>query len=245
MVKKNKKVEQPNIPKVHKTVRELFYPTSIFFKDIENADEINKSLVKNIIAWKNKDEKGIVRSNSLGWHSGVDMHHRKEFLNITKELFKMQKEIYQSESYNPDTEPFCDNMWANVNYKHAHNRNHVHPGALWSGVYYVQTPKNCGRIWFTDPRGEAHMDLAVLDPTKPKPLNQWREVYYEPVAGRLIMFPGWLTHEVEPNLSDIKGQNGWRISISFNFKQRWLPDKYKPQSGGHDSRGILSLSDIK
>ena len=59
------------------------------------------------------------------------------------------------------------------------------------------------------------------------------------------MFPGWLTHEVEPNLSDIKGQNGWRISISFNFKQRWLPGKYKPQSGGHDSRGILSLSDIK
>ena len=77
MVKKNKKVEQPNIPKVHKTARELFYPTSIFFKDIENADEINKSLVKNIIAWKNKDEKGIIRSNSLGWHSGVDMHHRK------------------------------------------------------------------------------------------------------------------------------------------------------------------------
>ena len=47
-------------------------------------------------------------------------------------------------------------MWANINMRYSHNRNHVHPGALWSGVYYIQTPKDSGRIWFTDPRGEAH-----------------------------------------------------------------------------------------
>ena len=77
--------------------------------------------------WKKRDEKGIVRSNSLGWHSVVDMHHRKEYNPLIKELFKMQFDIFKSEGYHPDTEFSCDNMWANVNYKYSHNKNHTHP----------------------------------------------------------------------------------------------------------------------
>ena len=49
----------------------------------------------------------------------------------------------------------------------------------------------------------------------PTPDRLWRETSFEPKAGRLIMFPAWLTHCVDPNNSkDI------RISISFNFMQR-------------------------
>ena len=47
------------------------------------------------------------------------------------------------------------------------------------------------------------------------PPELWREVQYEPVAGRCIMFPSWLWHEVKPNQS-----NDIRISVSFNFLQR-------------------------
>jgi hypothetical protein len=46
-----------------------------------------------------------------------------------------------------------------------------------------------------------------------------REVRFEPLEGRLIMFPGWLPHEVEPNLSE--EEDNIRISISFNFSQIW------------------------
>ena len=53
----------------------------------------------------------------------------------------MQQEIYDAEGYHKNTEPTCDNMWANINYKYSHNKNHVHPGAQWSGVYYIKTPK--------------------------------------------------------------------------------------------------------
>ena len=51
------------------------------------------------------------------------------------------------------------------------------------------------------------------------------------------MFPGWLTHEVAQNMSDFKGEKGWRISVSFNFKQRWKQGLYKPPPKGHDSGG--------
>ena len=47
------------------------------------------------------------------------------------------------------------------------------------------------------------------------PPQLWREIYYEPVAGRCIMFPAWLWHEVRSNES-----NDTRISVSFNFLQR-------------------------
>ena len=245
MAKKKKQSKQPEIPKSLSAQRELFYSTPIFFKDLENSEELNKHLLKHIKDWKKRDEKGIVRSNSLGWHSSVDMHHRKEYNPLIKELFKMQQEIYQAEGYHPDTEPICDNMWANVNYKYSHNKNHVHPGAQWSGVYYIKTPPNCGHIWFTDPCGERHMDMPIMvDKSKRLP-HQWREVHYQPVEGRLIMFPGWLTHEVAQNMSDLKGEDSWRVSVSFNFKQRWKQGKYTPSGKGHDSGGYIDINSLK
>ena len=53
-----------------------------------------------------------------------------------------------------------------------------------------------------------------------KQAHNWTEVYFEPVEGRLILFPAWLSHEVEPNLSDAEGDAAVRISISFNLFQR-------------------------
>ena len=46
------------------------------------------------------------------------------------------------------------------------------------------------------------------------PKHLWREVHLETVEGRIIMFPSWLWHSVEPNES-----NDIRISVSFNFIQ--------------------------
>ena len=241
--KKNQPKQE--VQKKFQTQRELFYATPIFYKDIQGSDELNKHLFKHIKQWKKRDEKGIVRSNSLGWHSSVDMHHRKEYHSLVKELFKMQQEIYEAEGYHPDTEAICDNMWANVNYKYSHNKNHVHPGAQWSGVYYIKCPPNCGHIWFTDPCGQRHIDMPIMADKKAKPAHYWREVHYQPVEGRLIMFPGWLTHEVAQNMCDLKGEDGWRVSVSFNFKQRWKPGKYVPPTKGHDSGGIIDINSIK
>ena len=81
----------------NKLIAEFFFHTPIFYKDLENSKELNKHLLKHIKAWKKRDEKGIVRSNSLGWHSAGDMHNRKEYNPLTKELFKMQQEIYDAE----------------------------------------------------------------------------------------------------------------------------------------------------
>ena len=124
----------------------------------------------------------------------------------------MQDEIYQKEHLS--LKPVLGNMWANINYPGNYNRPHLHPNALFSGVYWVKVPPQSGNFMVYDPR----TGVQVTMPNRKKgalPSELWREVHYEPVAGRCLMFPAWLWHEVKPNES-----NDIRISVSFNFLQR-------------------------
>lgn len=66
-----------------------------------------------------------------------------------------------------------------------------------SGVYYVNVPKDCGKLVF---------DYSINQ-------FQTKRYYMNPVEGRYILFPSTLNHFVTKNKSKEK-----RISISFNFK---------------------------
>ncbi|MEM7316992.1 MAG: TIGR02466 family protein, partial [Planctomycetota bacterium] len=103
-----------------------------------------------------------------------------------------------------------------------------------SGVYYVQSPEGAGAVNFTDPRTQNLILTPRLSPDN-RSKNTWTSVQYEPVAGRLILFPSWLYHAVEPNLSELAGEAGDRICISFNMIQR-----RKKNSAGDDSRNAAS-----
>ena len=142
----------------------------------------------------------------------------------------------------PNTEPFVDNMWANVSQFGAHNRNHTHPGSHFSFVYYLQSPEKCGQIWFSDPRAQAIAVQLPYNPKKPRLRETLNEVYWAPVPGRLIMFPSWAVHEVEPNLSELKGKKGLRVSVSGNLSFRYKKDAtYKEEREGHDAKGFLTM----
>jgi uncharacterized protein (TIGR02466 family) len=110
-------------------------------------------------------------------------------------------------------------MWANISPAHAFNRMHTHPGVIWSGVYYVQCPENSGQIYFSDPRVQAQVLRPRIHAEGKQQPHNWSEVFYEPIEGRMILFPAWLLHEVQPNLSQDAGEQGNRISISFNLQQ--------------------------
>ena len=190
---------------------EYHFPTPIYIKDLSNAAKINPYLEEKIIQWS-KQNRGISRTNAGGWHSKTDMNKKQEYNVLTKELFDMQFEIYKKELL--DFKPVLGNMWANINYPGCFNRPHLHPNSLFSGVYWIKTPPNSGNLMLYDPRPGTHTTLPNRKEGKLPP-QLWREVHYEPVAGRIIMFPAWLWHEVKPNES-----NDTRISVSFNFLQR-------------------------
>ena len=158
-----------------------------------------------------KKNKGLKKTNMHGWHSdNLDSSH-KEFNPLIDELYIMQNEIYQEEWL--DKKPILGNLWANLNPPGAYNRPHIHPNALWSGVYYVKAPENSGKIVFNDPRPGVQINVPVMK-AGVTPQHLWKECYLPPLSGRIIMFPSWLWHCVELNES-----NDIRISVSFNFIQ--------------------------
>ena len=192
--------------------RELFFPTAIYIAELQDLN-LNPELEKNIIAWSNKD-KGLSRTNVDGWHSQTNMNELPEYKKLVDVLYEAQRTIYEQEHL--DSEPYLGNMWANINPPGAMNRAHMHPNALWSGVYYVKAHPDSGHLKVDDPRAAASMSRP-RQKSGPTPSRLWRETSFEPKAGRLIMFPAWLTHCVDPNKS-----NDNRISVSFNFMQKCM-----------------------
>ena len=192
--------------------RELHFPTPIYIADIKHPT-LNQELERDIVAWSNKD-KGITRTNVQGWHSSTNMNELPEYQKLVRMLYECQKTIYQQEHY--ESEPFLGNMWANINPPGGMNRAHQHPNSLWSGVYWIKTPENCGDLKIDDPRSSAAMCRPRQKPGE-MPARLYRETHYKPIAGRCIMFPSWLMHCVDPNES-----NDTRISVSFNFLQKGM-----------------------
>jgi uncharacterized protein (TIGR02466 family) len=188
-------------------IAEGFFPTLIFAEDVQLD---NQQLANDIVAWS-KQDKGVQKTNVNGWHSETNMHTMEPFKNLVDELYKMQHKIFKEEWL--DKEPKLGNMWANINYPGGYNRPHIHPNSLYSGVYYVKTNPNCGKIVFNDPRPGIQTTMPLRKKGQP-PRHLWREVHLDAKQGRIIMFPSWLWHCVEPNKS-----NDIRISVSFNFIQ--------------------------
>ena len=187
-------------------IKEAFFPTFVYAKDIN----LNLNLMTNaIVEWSKKD-KGLVKTNVKGWHSPTNMHTIPVFKPLVDELYKMQSEIYKEEFL--ERKPILGNMWANINYKGALNRPHVHANSLFSGAYYIKVPNNSGFLKINDPRQGTHF----IKPARKDgiPIYLAPEVHIEPKENRIIMFPSWLEHCVEMNESD-----DIRISVSFNFLQ--------------------------
>ena len=202
--------------------KEFFFPTITYFADLEDAAALNQYLKTRIYAWRDLDQDGITRSNTKragAWHSHTTMNVLPEYKLFVDQVNAVMAKVFEDQLYSDQYFASCHNMWANVSPKGGYNRSHVHPGSLWSGVYYVQTPEHSGRIIFQDPRPQVSMVSAVYqDKTKAGP-QQWQEINYEPIAGRMILFPSWLRHEVESNLNELGGDDADRISISFNYGQ--------------------------
>ncbi len=186
---------------------EKFFPTIVYGKDVQLN---NNQLAQDIINWSNQD-KGVEKTNYKGWHSTTDMANKPEYQQLVTELMRMQKEIYKNEHL--DRYARLGNMWANINPPGGMNQSHIHPNALFSGVYYVKSQPKSGRLKIYDPRPGIQFNMPIRKPGNPG-RDLWRDVNIEPIPGRIIMFPAWLWHSVEENIS-----NDIRISVSFNFIQ--------------------------
>ena len=206
--------------------RDDYFPTLIYSVKVHDAQKLNKLIMDAINAERDRDSKGIESSNyrSLGgWHSHNNLHKEARFKPLTDRVHQMLAGVHENLGYDTNTKLEITTMWSISNPPGSSNRAHVHPGALWSGVYYVQAPEGAGQIDFTDPRTVQIMNSANYIPNKRRKTECWTKVKVKPIAGKMLFFPSWLYHSVDPNLAEGTGPDSERVIISFNINQKRKP----------------------
>jgi uncharacterized protein (TIGR02466 family) len=192
-----------------------WFPTPIWRFQVAGYEALNEKLMQFIQDERKRDPAGMIgRSPVLGWHSTDQLHRRPELQEFVAELHNNMAEV--AGSYRIDANQVSLELatcWAVVNGKLASGAIHCHPNSFLSGVYYVNTTEETGNIFFQDPRPGANTSLCPVTEFAPWTI---RQVSYQPAPGGMLIFPGWLYHGVEPNLSETP-----RVSLSFNFQLKW------------------------
>ncbi len=188
----------------------LFFSTPIWTSKINNFEKINDEMLDYISNLQKKDPLGVIKSNFKGWHSkNFDMNNEqpKNFVesiknNINQAINDMGWDLTRQSVK-------IKSIWAIINEQDAMNQKHHHSNSDLSAAYYVSAYENCGDIVFYDPRpAPVHNHPLSKVPNK---LNATVNSI-KPEPGMLILFPSYLEHSVNTNLSNKK-----RIVISFNL----------------------------
>lgn len=182
---------------------EQWFPSVIWSGLLSGVD--NDALT--VFAYDKKaTDKGVTVSNYIGWQSGPIKHgDNEEFDNFVNALNQQINDC----AIQADLPPLqIQNIWININTPGAYNHLHNHAGAVLSGVYYVKSEPEQGNIFFERSDGAEYF----LPPMEKPNYFTSTATTYKSMTDALYVFPGWLKHSVQPNLTKED-----RISISFNY----------------------------
>jgi uncharacterized protein (TIGR02466 family) len=174
--------------------------------------EMNASLEAAILA-KRQQHPGVLRSNTGGgWHSdtallswGGDAARR-----LADHILELANAGTMHVGGKQGRFGWRLEGWANVSEHGSANARHVHGGCYWSAVYYLRVDEGTGgNLVLHDTRMPT---LAMHAPyLRFRNAQPERDIKIKPEVGKLLLFPAWLPHEVEPWQGD-----GLRISIAVN-----------------------------
>jgi uncharacterized protein (TIGR02466 family) len=179
--------------------------TSIYCTTLD-LDIVN--IKQNIEQIKNETPT-LVKSNSYGWQSPVYRESHKCIIDLVEQIKTILTPIYYNIGLDASPELAC--YWYNVNKRYSYNIAHTHAGCWFSAAYYVKAPSNSGKIVFERP--DLLNSWIVTERLTDR---NWATYMLPPKENLLVIFPSYLKHYVEQNLTEDKDDD--RISIAFNFR---------------------------
>jgi len=215
--------EQPEAQDIDLThCSAMIFGTPMIAYPWPESDRLNEAL-RDVILAREKESKGLVRSNVHGWHSDTDfftwdaecirtLRNRVQQLTISlTRRIMLTPEGPRRFNYRLDG-------WANVGRRGSYNTVHNHPNCLWSGTYYVAAGQpdqdagtQNGKLELLDPRVGANMMYI-------KGTRLESRFIVDPLPGLTVMFPSWVNHLVHPFAGE-----GERISVAFNIVTTEVP----------------------
>ena len=179
------------------------FPNTVFNTDLDGID--NDAIAKYAYELKALDSKGAGKPEEDGWQSDNITSSPFHYENLMKNICEAMDDVC-TELQLPPVQLY--NTWININPPKTYIDSHTHDNALFSGVYYIKTPENCGNIVFKRMDNARYFMPILSGPNSF--LSTRSEVRGK--EGLLLIFPAWLHHQVLLNNSKED-----RISMSFNF----------------------------
>lgn len=175
----------------------------LFHKKQVGLDQLQ--ILTNEICSIRAKETTTADTNPGCWRSSYRYNDLNWLLSEVFGLVDQAVQFYQEQDsvFTAASTPYKINYWTNVNSPGARNVLHSHLDSCFSCVYYIQAT-GTGDLRLLNPAnllGKANSHSAFS-----------RDFYFDPTEGDLILWPSWVPHEVEPNLS-----NKDRINITFDI----------------------------
>lgn len=143
-----------------------------------------------------------------GWQSEKVLHQRDAFRELVSCVGSVSKGILRFLRIGEE-DLEVTGCWATILATGAIHKTHSHPNNFLSGVYYVRVHPGADTISFHDPRSQGRV---IRPPVVELTSENTDQVVVTVTNGTLLMFPSYLEHSVDANMSAEE-----RISISFNI----------------------------
>lgn len=187
------------------------FRADLFTKADVGTVEQRLALVDQIRTAKKEDPIGVSRSNDGCWRKNFDEQYPLEnadwLHSEINELLVQAVKFYSAEDHIYAKINRSDNVtvtcWANINQPGSRNSYHSHKGNHYVALYYLQGTTT-GDLILANPAN------VLADCNLDAPYTH--DMAFSPKDGDLILWPAWVPHEVEPNLSQRE-----RINIAFNI----------------------------
>jgi len=186
-----------------KTIKFFSCPVFIFKLDLNH-----KKIQKKCLDIRGSRPPDVSRSNVGGYRSDQMDPNDPVFSELIKNININLKEVSLNHMGFITETKICA-LWFCINKYRDFNKEHIHPFSVLSGVYYVKVPKNSGRIAFVNNNGiDRFLRNDCISTYTAENSSEW---YLQPEENTLYIFPSWIKHYAEPNLSQKE-----RTAISFN-----------------------------
>lgn len=185
-----------------------FFPTPVWITDCDSEQQqlIDSEIAQalNVDHIQTRPWEDLVKSTFT--YEGTDdftthsLSHLKSYIELNIQAY--------AQSLGARTNLRLMESWFNRYDQGDFQFDHCHANRAVSGVYYYRAQPGQGDLRLVTPNAAQWLSLWPADTVSQQ------GVQIPAITGRLVLFPGWLTHRVCPNQSASPEP---RISVSFNY----------------------------
>ena len=193
-------------------------PTTTMRQPHDTTTTSQQHLTDNDFFFQHQKNRGYRHANqSIATCECAEKLQETFITNVVKDYLKHSSSSSMEKNHHPNHELFSIDMWVAIQRgKGAYHADHVHEGALVSGVYYASVPLVSAPLVLRRPKNSTTSSTNGDDEQFPP------YVVLSPTEGDLVLFPPWLEHGVpmvsseEQQAATTKTNHLPRVSFAFN-----------------------------